>query len=150
MITISPEVADGSVLRVVSCSSVVRRLAELVAEAGQAGASWWVEVTRQLDDLADAVQSAPGDLLDAAGFTEQIRADAPHLMGRWERMAGERDGLIVAVTDVRMLAGHSAGDSALIGPVTHAIQDLLQRVRRFQQRTTEVLLDAYERDLGGE
>jgi hypothetical protein len=150
MMTISPEVAEGSMLRVVSSSAVVRRLAELVGEAGRTGAAWWVEVTRQLDDLADAVQAAPGDLLDAAGFTEQIRADAPHLMGRWERMAGERDALIAAVTDVRMLAGHSAGDPALIDPVTLAIKDLLQRVRRFQQRTTEVLLDAYERDLGGE
>jgi hypothetical protein len=150
MMTISPEVAEGSMLRVVSSSSVVRRLAELVHEAGQAGAAWWVEVTRQLDDLADAIESAPGDLLDAAGFTEQIRADAPHLMGRWERMSGEREGLIAAVADVRMLAGHSAGDASLVAPVTHAIQDLLQRVRRFQQRTTEVLLDAYERDLGGE
>ena len=148
--TITPEVADGTMLRVVSSSTVVRRLSELVREAGAAGAAWWVEVTRQLDDLADAVQSAPGDLLDAAGFTEQIRADAPHLMGRWERMSSERDGLVSAVADVRMLAGHSAGDSALAAPVARAIQDLLQRVRRFQQRTTEVLLDAYERDLGGE
>ena len=150
MMTITPEVTDSSMLRVVSSSAVLRRLAELVHEAGQAGATWWVEITRQLDDLADAVQTAPGDLLDAAGFTEQIRADAPHLMGRWERMSAERDGLIAAVTDVRMLAGHSAGDPALVGPITHAIQDLLARVRRFQQRTTEVLLDAYERDLGGE
>jgi hypothetical protein len=32
----------------------------------------------------------------------------------------------------------------------HSIRALLARARRFQERTTEVLLDAYERDLGGE
>jgi hypothetical protein len=109
-----------------------------------------VEVTRQLDDLAESVLSTPGDLIDAVGFTEQLREDAPHLMGRWQRLAGERDGLYAAVIEVRLLASRSAGDPTAVFGVNRAIREMLVRVRRFQERTTEVLLDAYERDMGGE
>ena len=31
-----------------------------------------------------------------------------------------------------------------------AIRDLLTQVRRYQERTTDGLLDAYQRDLGGD
>lgn len=149
MTAISPDALDTSTLRVVSSSRAQRRLGELVQE-GRSGASWWVEVTRQLDDLAESVRSAPGDLVDALGFTEQIRADAPHLMGRWMRLVGEREGLYDAITEVRLLASRSAGDPTAVSGVAGAIRDVLGRVRRFQERTTEVLLDAYQRDLGGE
>jgi hypothetical protein len=141
MTAITPDMVSGS--------SVQRRLGELLQEDwGRAG--WWVEITRRLDDLAESVRTAPGDLADVPGFTEQIRADAPHLMSRWQRLAGERDGLYDAVTQVRLLAGRNAGDPGAVPVVSRAIRDLLARVRRFQERTTEVLLDAYERDMGGE
>lgn len=149
MTAISPDALDGTMLRAVNASVVQRRLDDL-AHDGRAGASWWVEVTRGLDDLADSVLSAPGNLIDPAGFTEQIRSDAPHLMGRWIRLNSERDRLYRAVTEVRMLAGRSAGDPGAVGVVSHAIREVLHRARRFQDRTTEVLLDAYERDMGGE
>ena len=66
------------------------------------------------------------------------------------RLSSERDGLYDAVTDVRLQVGRDAGDESAVEPATHAIRTLLARARRFQERTTEVLLDAYERDLGGE
>jgi hypothetical protein len=149
MTAISPDALDGRTLRAVNASLVQRRLDELVA-VQRGGAAWWVEVTRSLDDLADSVLSAPGNLIDPAGFTEQIRADAPHLMGRWMRLNMERDRLYSAVTEVRMLAGRHAGDPGAVGAVAHAVREILHRARRFQDRTTEVLLDAYERDMGGE
>ena len=107
-------------------------------------------ITRALDDLADAVHTTPGDLLDPEGFTEQLRADAPHLMGRWQRMAADHDHLTAAITAVRLRAGRSAGDPGAVGAVSAAISDLLTHVRRYQERTTDVLLDAYQRDLGGD
>lgn len=149
MTAISPDALDTTTLRVVSSSRAQRRLAEL-AQQGWAGASWWVEVTRQLDDLAECVRSAPGEVVDALGFTEQIRLDAPHLMGRWQRLIGEREGLYDAVAEVRLLASRSAGDPSAVSVVGQSIREVLARVRRFQERTTEVLLDAYARDLGGE
>lgn len=149
MTAISPDVIDGARLRVISSSLTQKRLGELTRDRrGRAG--WWVEVTRQLDDLAESVLVTPGDLVDASGFTEQLRDDAPHLMSRWQRLAGERDGLYAAVTEVRLLASRNAGDPTAVFVVSRAIREVLARVRRFQERTTEVLLDAYERDMGGE
>lgn len=149
MTTITPDTLDNTLLRVITFSSVHARLTQLV-EDHRGSTSWWVEIARQLDDLADAVLREPGDLVDAEGFTEQIRADAPHLMGRWLRLSTERDGLYDAVTHVRVQVGHDAGDPSAVDSAKQAVRALLARARRFQERTTEVLLDAYERDLGGE
>ncbi|HYO18922.1 MAG TPA: hypothetical protein VES02_09700 [Dermatophilaceae bacterium] len=149
MTAITPDTLDGSPLRVITYSSVHARLTHLM-EDHHGLTSWWVEIARQLDDLADSVRREPGDLVDAEGFTEQLRADAPHLMSRWLRLSSERDGLYDAVTHVRLQVGQDAGDPGAVDSAKHAIQALLARARRFQERTTEVLLDAYERDLGGD
>lgn len=149
MTTITPDILDGSTLRVITFSGVQARLSQLL-EGHRGTVSWWVEVARQLDDLADAVRTEPGDLVDAEGFTEQIREDAPHLMGRWIRLSDERDGLADLISAVRMQVGMDAGDPMAVESVITSIRALLARTRRFQERTTEVLLDAYERDLGGE
>jgi hypothetical protein len=149
MTTMTAGSLDGTMLSVITFSGVHSRLASLL-EDQRGRATWWVEVARQLDDLVDAVRSAPGDLIDPEGFTEQLRADAPHMMDRWIRLSQEGDGLHEAVTEVRMLVGEYAGDPTAIDAVRRAVSDVLAKVRRFQERTTEVLLDAYERDLGGE
>ena len=149
MTTITPDTLDGSTLRVITFSGVQARLSHLL-EGHRRMASWWVEVARQLDDLADVVRTEPGDLVDVEGFTEQIREDAPHLMGRWIRLSDERDGLADLISSVRVQVGRDAGDPTAVESVTSSIRELLARTRRFQERTTEVLLDAYERDLGGE
>jgi hypothetical protein len=149
MTAITPDTLDNSLLRVITFSGVQARLTHLL-EDHRGLTSWWVEIARQLDDLADAVRQEPGDLVDVEGFTEQIRDDAPHLMGRWMRLSTERDGLYDAVTHVRLQVGRDAGDPAAVASAKHSIRALLIRARRFQERTTEVLLDAYERDLGGE
>lgn len=112
--------------------------------------AWWVDVARALDHLSDAVRSAPGDLLDPDGFTEQLRADAPHLMSRWTRLCQEGEALAGKVRHVRMMVGTKAADPGAVAEVTAAVREVLSQVRRYQQRTTEILLDAYERDFGGE
>ncbi|HSO04475.1 MAG TPA: hypothetical protein VLQ92_08350, partial [Candidatus Limnocylindrales bacterium] len=66
------------------------------------------------------------------------------------RLSAEREGLYDAVSTVRLQVGRDAGDPTAVETVSRSIRDLLTRARRFQERTTEVLLDAYERDLGGE
>jgi hypothetical protein len=134
---------------VASSRSAQRRLEDLCRDP-RPSAGWWVEVTRQLDILAEAVRTVPGDMVDLRGFTEQIRSDAPHLMGRWVRLAGEQDDLYDSVTGVRMLASSSAGDPGAVEAISRSIRDVVARIQRFQQRTTDVLLDAYERDMGGE
>ena len=51
---------------------------------------------------------------------------------------------------LRLQAGRAAGDLDVVGTVSAAIRTLLAQVRRYQERTTDVLLDAYQRDLGGD
>lgn len=149
MTAITPDALQALPLRASRSGRAQRRLIELShGDRGQAG--WWVEVTRQLDDLAEAVLATPGDVVDVLGLTEQFRTDAPHLVGRWQRLALEREGLFEAVCQVRLLAGSSAGDPTAVGPVSRAVQNVVTRVRRFQERTSDVLLDAYARDMGGE
>ena len=149
MSTGTPVMVDRSTLRVLSVAGAQSRLDELLA-AQRTDASWWVQTTRALDDLADAVHTTPGDLIDPDGFTEQIRSDAPYLMGRWLRLAGDRDQLTEATAAVRLQAGRAAGDPDAVGTVSAAIRTLLTQVRRYQERTTDILLDAYQRDLGGD
>ena len=108
MSTRTPVMVDRSTLRVLSVAGAQSRLDELLG-AQRPGAGWWVQITRALDDLADAVHTTPGDLIDPDGFTEQIRADAPYLMGRWLRLAGDRDQLTAAITAVRLQAGNRPG-----------------------------------------
>lgn len=149
MTAITPDRLESSVVRVPSFCQVQRRLNELLEDRrGRAG--WWVEMTRQLDHLAESVSSAPGQLTDLEGFIDQIRSDAPHLIGRWMRLAGERDGLYDAVTEVRLLTSRNAGDPEAVSMVSRAVREVLARARRFQDRASEVLLDVYERDIGGE
>jgi hypothetical protein len=145
----TPVIVDRATLRVRSVAGAQSRLDELLGEQ-HPGADWWVQITRALDDLAGAVHSTPGDLIDPDGFTEQIRSDAPYLMGRWLRLAGDRDQLTAAIAAVRLQAGRCAGDPDAVATVSAAIRSLLTQVLRCQERTTGVLLDAYQRDLGGD
>lgn len=136
-------------LRVTDYTQVHDRLIGLLDDR-RGVITWWIDLTRQLDELAEAIRTTAGNLVDPEGFTEQIRDDAPHLMGRWLRLAGEREDLDQAVTEVRILAGASAGDPSAADAVIVAVRDVMHRARRYQERTTDVLLDAYQRDLGGE
>jgi hypothetical protein len=66
------------------------------------------------------------------------------------RIDHETDELFDEVHRVRVLTGQSAGDPARVRPVRDAVKSLLHRLRRLEERTTDTLYDAYERDLGGE
>ena len=140
----------GTSLRVRSVAGAQSRLGELLGDQ-RPGAGWWVEITRALDDLADAVHTTPGDLLDPEGFTEQLRADAPHLMGRWQRMAAERDHLTATITAVRLPSRarrrepgrRRAGECGDPRPGR-------PRSAGTRNAPPTVLLDAYQRDLGGD
>ena len=49
-----------------------------------------------------------------------------------------------------MMAGASAGDPEGARPVRAAVRDLLHRLRRHEERTSRLMVDAYVVDLGGE
>jgi hypothetical protein len=66
------------------------------------------------------------------------------------RIDAEQEALEDDLLRVRILAGEAAGDQGRMRAVADAVRALLNRVRRLEERTTQALYDAYERDLGGE
>lgn len=146
MTAMTPDAFSVGMRRPMSLTAITARLGELLADSrGRAG--WWVEVTRQLDDLAETVHTGPDSV---SRVPDQLRTDAPHLLRRWQRLSADRDRLYEEVRELRIVTGSQAGDPAAVGAVSRSIRDVLGRVRRYEERSSDVLLEAYERDMGGE
>lgn len=136
-------------LRVVSLSRAQQRLLELLSDQ-RGRAQWWVEVTRYLDELSAGFAESVEDSDNRRGLHEQIRRDAPHLLGRLRRLDDEREMIAEQATSVRLMASRYAGDPLAVSAVARAVRELMWRVRRFHEKTTDMMLDAYSRDIGGE
>lgn len=132
-----------------SLSEATARINRLLAE-NRSIAQWWVELVDQLDQLGARLMSRHGEVASRSPFVRQITTDAPHMASRLKMLAMEQERLENDLLQVRMLAGQAAGDPAATGTVRRAIHDYLHRLRRHEQRSNEVLYDAYERDFGGE
>lgn len=111
-------------------------------------AQWWVELTSQLDELSMRLMAEGEQMWH--GLRDQLTHDAPHMTAQVRRIDAEMEALEEELLRVRMVAGESAGDARKLRSVKDAVHELLGRVRRLEERTTQALYDAYERDLGGE
>jgi hypothetical protein len=111
-------------------------------------AQWWVELTSQLDELSVRLMTDGEQVW--RGLADQLRRDAPHMSSHLKRIDAEQEYLESELLRVRILAGESAGDPSLVRLVQEAVRDVLNRLRRLEERTSQVLYEAYERDLGGE
>lgn len=126
---------------------VAFRLTGLINER-RGVAQWWVDLTGQLDELNVRLMTDGEQAW--RGLSDQLRRDAPHLSSHLARLDEEQQDLESELMAVRMLAGDSAGDPSMARQVKDAVRDLLNRIRRLEERTTQVMYEAYERDLGGE
>lgn len=128
-------------------SEVSRRLGRLLNER-RSVAQWWVDLVAQLDELSTRL------VLDSQevwrGISDQITNDAPHMTSQLRRLDADQEALELELLQVRIFAGEAAGDFERAKPVSSAVRDLLRRLRRHEERTTQALYDAYGRDLGGE
>jgi hypothetical protein len=133
--------------RIPGVSETTDRLGLLLNDR-QSVAQWWVDLAAQLDELAGRL------LIDGQevwrSISDQITADAPHMTSQLRRLDAEQDALEAELFRVRMLAGEAAGDPERAMAITTAVRDLLFRIRRHGEGTSQALYDAYERDLGGE
>ena len=111
-------------------------------------AQWWVDLTTQLDILATRLMIDGHEVW--RGISDQITRDAPHMTSQLRRLESEQEDLETELLRVRMMAGEAAGDPTKARSISQAVRDLLHRLRRHEDRTSQVLYDAYERDLGGE
>ncbi len=135
-------------LYVVNIVKVQARLADLLKD-GRGAAQWWVELIRHLDDLVAGLRDSD-ESGETPGLSAQLRTDAPHLLGRLERLEADRERIVAQVTAARVMASTNAGDPSAVRGVSRAVRKALRRVRRYQTKTSDVLIEAYSRDFGGE
>ncbi len=111
-------------------------------------AQWWVDLTIQLDDLSTRLMVEGEQMW--RGLRKQLTDDAPHLSSQIGRIDDEHEALEDELLRVRILAGEAAGTAQRLPTVTEAVTELMARLTRLDQWTTQIMIDAYERDLGGE
>ncbi len=130
-----------------SVADVSHRLGHLV-EDRTTMAQWWVELVAGLDELAARMMEEGHALWHS--MRAQLTADAPHMSAQLRRIDVEEEALQGQVWAVRVLAGDSVGDPERAAGVATAVRELLHRLRRHEERTNRVLVDAYVIDLGGD
>lgn len=128
-------------------AEVSRRLGRLLNER-RSVAQWWVDLVTQLDELSTRLMLESQGVW--RGISEQITHDAPHMTSQLHRLDAAQEALESELLQIRIMAGEAAGDATQAKSVTLAVRDLLHRLRRHQERTTQALYEAYGRDLGGE
>ena len=130
-------------------SALTARIDDLLSDR-RTMAQWWVQLVANLDELTARVSSFRSDLASRRALSEQIRLDAPHLYSRLRKLDAEQEHLEEDLVRARILAGESAGNDSRYAEVAREVKDCLRRLRRLEANSNGVLLDAYERDMGGE
>jgi hypothetical protein len=140
-ITIDPTVSG--------VSDLVSRTESLLSQR-RTMAQWWVELVALLDALGARVATLRQDQNGESTLAEQIRMDAPHLYGSLRRLDEESEAVQADLLHVRIQAGESMGDESRVGELSADIRGVLHRLTRLERRSNSVVLDAYDRDIGGE
>jgi hypothetical protein len=130
-------------------TELVARTESLLAHRRSA-AQWWVDLVACLDDLGARAMTLRQDPGGRTALAEQIRMDAPHLYGHLRRLEDESETLQQDILRVRISAGESAGDEGRLAELASDIRAVLRRMRRLELRSNSVVIDAYDRDIGGE
>ena len=141
--TIDPAIGGPGMTELVSRAESLLRHRRGVAQ-------WWVELVAILDALGARVTHLRPDSVEMHSLAEQIRLDAPHLYSNLRRLEEESEQLQQEILQVRITAGQSVGDDSRIAELTEEILTMLRRLRRLELRSNGVMLDAYDRDIGGE
>lgn len=106
---------------------------------------WWTCLSRSLDDLHLELMSG-----DVEGLAAQVIEDAPELAAAANRLPILDARARAELTELRTLVARYYGVSALVTEIRAATEAVLRRVRTLYRVSDDLLLDAYERDFGGE
>jgi hypothetical protein len=107
--------------------------------------TWWACVAEHLDELRDEL--ALGDI---EGLAAQITADAPHLAAAATRLPRLDRQVQTEITQLRAVLAAASGSHSAAPGVRDAVQVALRRVRTLYRMSDDLMLDAYERDFGGD
>lgn len=108
-------------------------------------AQWWSCLVSNLDELHAELAQA-----DVAGLIDQVTQDAPHMAATAHRLELLDAQVRAEVVGLRRMADGLAGSVTGARTVRDALERVLRRVRSLHRITDDLMLDAYERDFGGE
>jgi hypothetical protein len=123
-------------------------LAELTT-VGLTRASWWLSVARVLDALDDRLVSEMQLDTASAGAVSQAVRREPRLAAQARRLASECADLRHDVGRVRLHVITGAGRRSAVGAVVADLVSLAAKERDYRDRTSSVVWDAYNQDIGG-
>lgn len=110
-------------------------------------AAWWVGLVQALDRLEERILEHRAH---HPRLHSQLAFDAPHLADRATTMNRELDGVGQQVRAARSLVGDRAGDPGAVREVSTVTAEVARRLRRWEQRASDLLHHAYRVDIGGE
>ena len=107
--------------------------------------TWWACLARHLDELRDEL--AHGDI---EGLATQITTDAPHLAAAAARLPHLDAHVQAELTQLRRGLAAATGSQSAAPGIRDALEVALRHVRTLCRMSDDLMLDAYERDFGGE
>lgn len=106
---------------------------------------WWDGLAHHLGELGEDLA-----LTDTAGLVAQITTDAPHFAAAARRLTAIHDRAQLDVARLRREVVDLHGSTTSVSDVRDAIEALLRRVRALHRLSSDLMLDTYERDIGGD
>jgi hypothetical protein len=106
---------------------------------------WWTAVAHDLGELGEELAQ-----IDVVGLAAQITTDAPHFAAAARRLPLLHERAQREVARLRREAIDLRGSPTGAREVHDAVEATLLRVRTLHRLCSDLLLDAYERDIGGD
>jgi hypothetical protein len=103
---------------------------------------WWGTLADALGELGDELART-----DIAGLAAQITDDAPHFAASAGRLPALDQQIRRDVARLRLVAATRSGSPSA---VCRAVEKVLGQVRTLHRLSGGLMLDAYERDIGGD
>ncbi len=113
------------------------------------GAEWRANLLPHVDDLRAAWASHVSGTEGPGGLWEQIRTDAPRLLGGLRRLGREHELLAAEAAAVHDDLTAAGDDEAKLATVRERANALLNQLARHRQRGADLIYEAYEHDIGG-
>ena len=109
------------------------------------GAWWWASLAHHLGELSEELAS-----IDVAGLAAQITTDAPHFAAAARRLPAIDEQAQGDVARLHREVTAHDGSTRAAREVRGDVEALLRRVRALHRLSSDLMLDAYERDIGGD
>jgi hypothetical protein len=140
-------VANADALKIKTWMPPRRALDEVLncSQRVMGTAAWWSCLAQRLDSLRDEMAAC-----DIDGLAAQIIADAPHYATAARRLPLMDNGVQTRARELRIRIAELAGSRTAAPQVAAEVSDLLRSVTALYRTSDRLLVEAYERDLGGE